>query len=250
MEYPFWSCPNNGHQGNKHHSLQSFVNQAPEVKKQESMKKEKVPDSKLPQSLQDLINLICDVKTMEDMVLEMKYDARKAPLGMTPCDCIWGKFLTVATLMIRRTWGSTIVKCCKVSNQQDLSLELTDHSVSWLHLAELLLTHCGLVTPYGDMELGQHWLRQWLVAWRHQAITWTNVDWSSVKSNDIPIKGKPGFFQVAKMWTNEKILPSSGESWYYCEKYLQLWGKISTTCDISLIFMVTFYFLSCFVDYI
>ena len=21
------------------------------------------------------------------------------------------------------------------------------------------LTHCGLVTPYGDMELGQHWLR-------------------------------------------------------------------------------------------
>ena len=38
------------------------------------------------------------------------------------------------------------------------------------------LTHCGLVTPYGDMELGQHCLRQWLVAWRHQAITWTNVD--------------------------------------------------------------------------
>ena len=21
------------------------------------------------------------------------------------------------------------------------------------------LTHCGLVMPYGDMELGQHWLR-------------------------------------------------------------------------------------------
>ena len=21
------------------------------------------------------------------------------------------------------------------------------------------LTHCGLVTPYGDMALGQHWLR-------------------------------------------------------------------------------------------
>ena len=21
------------------------------------------------------------------------------------------------------------------------------------------LTHCGLVTPYGDIDLGQHWLR-------------------------------------------------------------------------------------------
>ena len=26
----------------------------------------------------------------------------------------------------------------------------------------------------------QHWLRFWLVSWRHQAITWTNVDLSSI----------------------------------------------------------------------
>ena len=51
----------------------------------------------------------------------------------------------------------------------------------------LELTHWGLVTPYGDRDLGQHWLRQWLVAWRHQAITWTNVDLSSVRSCDIPL---------------------------------------------------------------
>ena len=47
------------------------------------------------------------------------------------------------------------------------------------------LTHCGLETPYGDIDLGQHWLRQWLVAWRHQVITWTNVDLSSVRSSCI-----------------------------------------------------------------
>ena len=49
-----------------------------------------------------------------------------------------------------------------------------------------ILTHCGLMSmmPYGDIELGQHWLRQWLVAWWHQAITWTNVDLSSVRSSD------------------------------------------------------------------
>ena len=44
------------------------------------------------------------------------------------------------------------------------------------------LTHCGLLTPYGDIDLGQHWIRYWFVAWRHQAITWTNVDFSSVRS--------------------------------------------------------------------
>ena len=29
------------------------------------------------------------------------------------------------------------------------------------------------------------------------------------------VKGKSGFFQVAEIWTNEKVLPSSGESWYH-----------------------------------
>ena len=27
------------------------------------------------------------------------------------------------------------------------------------------------------MELGQYWLRLWLDAWQHQAITWTNHGW-------------------------------------------------------------------------
>ena len=47
------------------------------------------------------------------------------------------------------------------------------------------LTHCGLVTLYGDINLGQHWLREWLVAWWHQAITWTNVHLSSIRSSAI-----------------------------------------------------------------
>ena len=44
------------------------------------------------------------------------------------------------------------------------------------------------MTPYGDIDLGQHWFRQWLVAWRHQAITRTNVDLSSVKSCGIHLR--------------------------------------------------------------
>ena len=35
--------------------------------------------------IQALINLICDVKTMEDAVMEMKYDSEKAPLGTMYC---------------------------------------------------------------------------------------------------------------------------------------------------------------------
>ena len=32
------------------------------------------------------------------------------------------------------------------------------------------LTHCGLMMPYGDTDLGHHWFRWWLVAWWHQAM--------------------------------------------------------------------------------
>ena len=41
------------------------------------------------------------------------------------------------------------------------------------------LTHFVLITPYGDLNLGQHWLRSWFVAWLHQAISWNIVDYSS-----------------------------------------------------------------------
>ena len=42
--------------------------------------------------------------------------------------------------------------------------------------ATLSLAHCQLVMPYGDTDVDQHWLQQWLVAWRYRAITWTIVD--------------------------------------------------------------------------
>ena len=48
-----------------------------------------------------------------------------------------------------------------------------------------VLIHCGLVMPYGDINLGRHWYRWWLVAWWHQAITWSNVDLSPVRFRDI-----------------------------------------------------------------
>ena len=41
---------------------------------------------------------------------------------------------------------------------------------------------------YGDIDLGYHWLMLWLGAIWWQAITWTNVDLSSVSSNDNHLK--------------------------------------------------------------
>ena len=45
-----------------------------------------------------------------------------------------------------------------------------------------MLTHCGLAMPCGGKDHGQHCFRQWLAAWPHQVITWTNVGWSSGRS--------------------------------------------------------------------
>ena len=45
------------------------------------------------------------------------------------------------------------------------------------------LTHWDLMVPYGDIDLGQHWLRWWLASWWHQAITLTNADFLSIRSS-------------------------------------------------------------------
>ena len=64
----------------------------------------------------------------------------------------------------------------------DMSLKITNSRLE-LHLPGAnKLTHCGLVMPYGDRYLGHDWSIQWPVAWWHQAITWTNVEQSLVRS--------------------------------------------------------------------
>ena len=43
----------------------------------------------------------------------------------------------------------------------------------------------GLVTAYGDTDLDQHWLSYCHIHWRDKALTLTNVELSSVNSDDI-----------------------------------------------------------------
>ena len=49
------------------------------------------------------------------------------------------------------------------------------------------LTHFGLLTKYGDIDLGQHWLSQWFGAW-HQTTIWINVDFILVSFCSMPWK--------------------------------------------------------------
>ena len=45
------------------------------------------------------------------------------------------------------------------TKSQSISSRGTDQICMEYSTAHIELTHCGLVTPYGDRDLGQHWLR-------------------------------------------------------------------------------------------
>ena len=57
---------------------------------------------------------------------------------------------------------------------------LTSSCKAMLHRSKQYLTHCDLVLPYNDFNLGQHWFMYWLVARRRQIITWNNSDILSI----------------------------------------------------------------------
>ena len=49
---------------------------------EEQEKQVKIKESKLEGNIQQLLNLICDIRLMEENVMELEYDATKTPLGM------------------------------------------------------------------------------------------------------------------------------------------------------------------------
>ena len=77
-------------------------------------------------------------------------------------------------------------------------------------------------------DLGQHWLRQWLVAWRHQAITWINVDWSSVTSSGIHI------------WAISQEMPQLSVTKIYLNiTYMKFHSNIPEANELTLIMTMT-----------
>ena len=53
-----------------------------------------------------------------------------------------------------------------------------DHTLFGLRRQKFSSSFSTASMPWSNIDLGQHWLKSWLVASRHQAITWTDFDWS------------------------------------------------------------------------
>lgn len=80
------------------------------------IKEEKpVLESKLDKRIQNLIELICNVQAMEEMLKEMKYDTKKAPLGKLTTDQIkagYEALKRIDTCVRNSDFGSNLVKAC------------------------------------------------------------------------------------------------------------------------------------------
>jgi len=80
------------------------------------VKEEKpVLESKLDKRIQNLIELICNVQAMEEMLKEMKYDTKKAPLGKLTTDQIkagYEALKSIDTCIRNSDFGSKLVKSC------------------------------------------------------------------------------------------------------------------------------------------
>ena len=69
-----------------------------ETKKEESLKSPLKLESQLDLRVQELIKLICNVQAMEEMMVEMKYDTKKAPLGRTSDSILHAHFIFLVHL--------------------------------------------------------------------------------------------------------------------------------------------------------
>ncbi|XP_061111087.1 poly [ADP-ribose] polymerase 2 [Conger conger] len=71
--------------------------------------------SKLDSKLQSLLELICDIKAMEECVLEMKFDTKKAPLGKLTVEQIKAGYTSLKRIeecMKKKGSGKELVEAC------------------------------------------------------------------------------------------------------------------------------------------
>ena len=61
----------------------------------------------------------------------------------------------------------TNFKCAYLCFYRFALQKIADMKFYYKHFFFYKLKHFDIVTSYGDIDLGQHWLRWWLVAWRH-----------------------------------------------------------------------------------
>ena len=75
----------------------------------------------------------------------------------SPSDALYG-METIWTLKINRHFLSMKTTCTVPMSRDNSQFELI-FTFSLKKVTHIVLTHCGLVTPYGVIVLGQHWFR-------------------------------------------------------------------------------------------
>ncbi|XP_067931364.1 poly [ADP-ribose] polymerase 2-like [Watersipora subatra] len=120
-----------------------------------------VPDCKLDQRVQDLITLIADVGAMEAAVVEMKYDAKKAPLGkLTKAQIKQGysALKDIETLIKAGKFGSELTEACDAFYTQithDFGMKPPERIVS----LGILKAKMDLLEAFGDIEIAVNVLK-------------------------------------------------------------------------------------------
>ncbi|XP_053324498.1 poly [ADP-ribose] polymerase 2 [Spea bombifrons] len=101
----------------KYDMLKMDYNSTTEVEEEKVVKEENVPkpESKLDLRLQELIRLICNLQAMEQTVLEMKYDIKKAPLGKLTVEQIRAGYCSLQQIencIKKQKFGRELLEAC------------------------------------------------------------------------------------------------------------------------------------------
>ncbi|ETE69998.1 Poly [ADP-ribose] polymerase 2, partial [Ophiophagus hannah] len=86
----------------------------PEADPKKTVSKPKVV-SQLDLRVQSLVELICSIRTMEEMVIEMKYDTQKTPLGKLTAEQIQAGYRSLQKIEACLKWsqtGSVLLEAC------------------------------------------------------------------------------------------------------------------------------------------
>ena len=132
-----------------------------EIKKQEK-ELAQIPDSKLDPELKALVELIFNVKEMEAAMLEMNYDAKKAPLGkLTPGQIKAGVecLKTIEDLITANSLGQALVDACN-EYYTKIPHNFGMKKPPMINSAQMVKREMDLLQALGDIEIAMKALKE------------------------------------------------------------------------------------------
>ncbi|KAM5194152.1 poly [ADP-ribose] polymerase 2 isoform 2-T2 [Mantella aurantiaca] len=125
------------------------------------------PESKLDSSVQALLQLICNMQNMEETVLEMKYDTKKAPLGKLTVEQIhagYSSLQRIENCIKQQKLGKHLLEACnefytRIPHDFGLRTPPLIKTIEELALKVRLLEALGdiqIAIKLASMDLGSH----------------------------------------------------------------------------------------------